>query len=192
MSKATLIVPGLHGSDADHWQSRWLVDHDDAVLVEQADWSSPDAERWLAALEAAVLANPGAIIVAHSLGTILTARLAQSHVAPLVAGALLVAPADIERTGELHGRSYEFGTMPRQRLPFPSVVVASHNDPYLPFEKAVALAAAWGSRLHDLGRAGHINVASGFGRWTDGYALAGGLTSGAAEVRNSSDFHVSQ
>ena len=174
-----LIVPGLHGSDGDHWQSWWRADHADAVLVEQADWSNPDADAWLTTLEAAILANPGAVIVAHSLGTILTARLGRSRVAPLVAGALLVAPADIERTGKLHGRSYEFGTMPKERLPFPTVVAVSHDDPYMPFEKADELARAWGSEIHDMGRAGHINVASGFGRWVGGYALARSLTAGA-------------
>ncbi|HEY0033286.1 MAG TPA: alpha/beta hydrolase [Devosia sp.] len=177
MPTTTLIVPGLHGSGRDHWQSWWRVDDPSAVLVQQADWSNPDANAWLETLESAVLANPGATIVAHSLGTVLTARLAQSRVAPLVAGALLVAPADIERTGALHGRSYQFGVMPNQRLPFPSILVVSHDDPYMPLDKATSVGRSWGSRLHDLGHAGHVNVASGFGRWTDGYLLARSLLS---------------
>lgn len=192
MSNATLIVPGLHGSDRDHWQSWWQADHANAVLVEQADWSNPDADAWLATLESAVLANPGAFIVAHSLGTVLTARLATKCVASLVAGALLVAPADIERTGELHGRSYEFGAMPLEPLPFPSILVASHDDPYMPFDKAVDLGQSWGSQLHDLGRAGHVNVASGFGRWAGGYALAGSMVADAVGARISSAVHISR
>nr|WP_295888016.1 alpha/beta hydrolase [uncultured Devosia sp.] len=173
MSNTTLIVPGLHGSGRGHWQSWWQADHGDAVLVDQADWSNPDADAWLASLERAVLAHPGSIVVAHSLGSVLAARLARSHVAPLVAGALLVAPADIERTGELHGRNYEFGTLPKDRLPFPSIVVLSQDDPYMPFDKALALGRSWGSQVHDLGKVGHVNVASGFGRWEAGYELAG-------------------
>ncbi|MGB3335962.1 MAG: alpha/beta hydrolase [Devosia sp.] len=192
MPNATLIVPGLHGSDTGHWQSWWQADHGDAALVEQADWSNPNADSWLATLELAVIANPRAIVVAHSLGAVLTARLARSRVAPLVAGALLVAPADIERTGALHGRSYEFGVIPKDRLPFPSILVMSHDDPYMPFDKAVALGRAWGSRVHDLGQAGHVNVASGFGRWPEGYALARSLIAGDGAQRISSDFHVSQ
>lgn len=175
MSATTLIVPGLHGSDGEHWQAHWRRDHPGAVLVEQADWSNPRADRWLAALEAAVIAHPHALIVAHSLGSILTARLATSPVAPLVAAALLVAPADINRTSGLHKRSYEFGDMPRDFLPFPALVVASRDDIYMPFDKVGGLARAWGSPLHDLGYAGHINIASGFGRWPAGYALAAGL-----------------
>jgi len=172
MPASTLIVPGLHGSGESHWQSWWQRDNRDTVLVQQDDWSNPDADRWLAALERSVIAHPQAVIVAHSLGAILTARLAHSPVAALVAGALLVAPADIERTGALNGRTYEFGTMPTHRLPFPSIVVVSRNDPYLPFDKAIALGRSWGSQVHDLGHSGHVNIDSGFGRWPDAYALA--------------------
>eukprot|EP01035_Chromulina_nebulosa_P068504 gene68504-93870_t len=65
--------------------------------------------------------------------------------------------------------------MPRRPLPFPTTVVASRTDPYVTFERAEAFAADWGSRLVDLGDAGHINILSGHGLWLDGlthlYAL---------------------
>src|SRR6218665_709368 len=105
MTHPMLIVPGLNGSTEGHWQRHWLADHPEAVLVEQSDWTDPNPAKWLHRLEQAVLAHPGALVVAHSLGAILTARLAASPVAPLVGGALLVAPADIERTSLLHARS---------------------------------------------------------------------------------------
>ena len=168
-----LIVPGLHGSGTGHWQYWWQRDHADARLVLQADWSRPDETTWMAVLEQAILARPGSLIVAHSLGAILVAKLAGSRVASMIAGALLVAPADINRTSSLHRRTYEFGTMPEAALPFPSLVVASQNDPYMPVAKLGGLAAQWGSRWHDLGSVGHINIESGFGRWTGGYNLAG-------------------
>lgn len=191
MSGTILIVPGLHGSAEGHWQSWWRQDDSDAVLVEQTDWSNPDADGWLATLEQAVLAHPHALLVAHSLGTILTARLAQSPVAPLVAGALLVAPADIERTATLNGRHYEFGAMPTDGLPFPSIVVVSHNDPYMSYGKALELGASWDSTIHDLGEAGHINIDSGFGRWTQAYALANTLQN-AGNAQTSSRFRLGQ
>ncbi len=172
MSRPILIVPGLNGSGDGHWQRHWLADHDNAVLVEQADWGNPHAGRWLHGLERAVIANPGALIAAHSLGSILAARLASSSVATLVGGALLVAPADIERTGTLHDRTYEFGTIPTEPLPFPALVVASRDDIYMQRDKARDLAAAWKVPFLDIGNAGHINVASGFGRWPQGYELA--------------------
>lgn len=173
MTRPILIVPGLNGSSGDHWQSHWLSDHPHSVLVEQADWANPHRLQWLHRLEQAVLDHPGALIVAHSLGAILAAALATSPVSRLVGGALLVAPADIERTSILHARSYEFGAMPTERLPFPALLVASRNDPYMALVKAESAARAWSVPLIDLGAAGHINVQSGFGRWTRGYALAG-------------------
>ncbi|UYN99138.1 MAG: alpha/beta hydrolase [Devosia sp.] len=172
MARPVLIVPGLNGSGDGHWQQFWLADDDQAKLVDQADWANPQAGRWLHRLERAVIANPGALVVAHSLGSILAARLATSSVAPLVGGALLVAPADIERTSVLHARTYEFGTIPIEPLPFPALVVASRDDIYMSLDKARGLAAQWRCPLVDIGLAGHINVASGFGRWTAGHDLA--------------------
>ena len=55
--------------------------------------------------------------------------------------------------------------VPRERLPFPSIVAASRNDPLGRFERVAELAQAWGSRLVDLGEVGHLNPASGFGEW---------------------------
>lgn len=172
MTRPHLIVPGLNGSGEGHWQRHWIADHPDAYLVEQTDWTNPQAGRWMHRLETAVIAHPGALIIAHSLGSVLAARLATSPVAPLVGGALLVAPADIERTGTLHARSYEFGNLPTDPLPFPALVVASRDDIYMARDKARDLAAAWRAQFLDIGNAGHINVASGFGRWVRGYELA--------------------
>ncbi|MCL6646441.1 MAG: alpha/beta hydrolase, partial [Dehalococcoidia bacterium] len=53
----------------------------------------------------------------------------------------------------------------RRALPFPSVLVASRDDPYCRFERAQALAQAWGSRFIDAGARGHLNAESGLGDW---------------------------
>lgn len=37
----TLIIPGLFGSGAGHWQRHWLDDQQQATLVEQDDWDHP-------------------------------------------------------------------------------------------------------------------------------------------------------
>jgi predicted alpha/beta hydrolase family esterase len=58
--------------------------------------------------------------------------------------------------------------MPMQPLPFPSIMVASANDPYASVERARVFAAAWGSRLIEIGEAGHISADSGYGEWPDG------------------------
>jgi hypothetical protein len=61
--------------------------------------------------------------------------------------------------------------MPRRRLGFPSVVVASRNDPYVTLERARQFADAWGGRFVDIGDAGHINSESGLGDWPLGFTL---------------------
>ena len=64
-----------------------------------------------------------------------------------------------------------FAPMPLQALPFPSIVVASEDDPYVSMARARQFAEAWGSRIENIGPAGHINAESGLGNWPDGLAL---------------------
>jgi hypothetical protein len=58
-----------------------------------------------------------------------------------------------------------------QALPFPSMLVASTNDEYATRERSHAFARAWGSRLVEIGDAGHINGDSGYGPWPEGEAM---------------------
>lgn len=166
----TLILPGLNGSPQTHWQRHWARDHADSRVVEQHDWACPVREHWLAALEQQVeMVGRDVWLVGHSLGCVLAARFAESRLAARIRGALLVAPCDLAATEILHPCVVKFGAMPDKRLPFPSLVVGSLNDPYMPIDRLRRIAGAWGSGLVDIGAAGHINVASGFGRWTAGY-----------------------
>jgi uncharacterized protein len=64
-----------------------------------------------------------------------------------------------------------FVPIPAARLPFQSILVASGNDPYLPIEVAMRMARWWGSEFADVGRQGHINIASGHGPWAAGERL---------------------
>jgi hypothetical protein len=43
-----------------------------------------------------------------------------------------------------------------RKLPFPSLLVASENDPFLSLEKAKEFAHAWGSHLANVGKKGRI------------------------------------
>ena len=89
-----LIIPGLYGSEPQHWQSLWEADIADARRVQQADWHNAERDAWLARLVEEVKRSPGAILVGHSLGATLIAHLAEQYPDLPVAGALLVAPAD--------------------------------------------------------------------------------------------------
>ncbi|KTQ96124.1 esterase [Aureimonas ureilytica] len=173
-----LVIPGWRGSENGHWQRHLTENDPDALLVEQEDWENPILSEWLHTLEAHLAAAPGAVLVAHSLGAILVAHLASRPSAEHVAGALLVAPADSARMARNDPRFLSFAPIPREALPFPSVVVASRNDPFMSLPTARSFAQAWGSGFIDLGDAGHINRASGYGRWSEGETLARDLANG--------------
>ena len=162
----TLIVPGLGGSGPEHWQSHWEHVDPMATRVQQRDWDFPVRSQWLKKLAGAVANAPGAILVGHSLGCALIAHLAWEYRDLDIAGALLVAPADVEFCEATRLR--EFAPLPLYRLPFRSVVVASSDDPYVAIYRARAFAVAWGSRFVNIGARGHINVASGVGPWPAG------------------------
>lgn len=166
-----LIIPGLHDSGMAHWQSHWQIVLPTAERVEQTDWERPTLGDWVASLVESIRRRPGAILVGHSLGCALIAHVARLRGARGIAGALLAAPADVNRDGPAGKLLRGFGPMPTLRLPFPSVVVASRNDPYVGYEHARMLADAWGSRFVDAGFAGHINIASGHGPWPEGLKL---------------------
>ncbi|MET0338059.1 MAG: alpha/beta hydrolase [Caulobacter sp.] len=167
MTPPILILPGLHGSEEEHWQSRWERLLPQAERVEQDDWSNPSRTDWLLRLDRALERRPGAFLVAHSLGCALVAHHAELTGGRGVAGALLVAPADVERMGVKAPLS-RFSPLPTQALPFASVLVASRDDPWMAFSRSRALAERWGCRFVDAGHLGHINLASGIGPWADG------------------------
>ena len=171
-----LILPGWQNSGPEHWQSRWETLHG-FRRVDQHDWMTPRRGDWIARLEDVILGSDGPVVlVAHSLGCILTAAWAQvSRSTARVQGALLVAPGDPERD-ELRGVLPSWAPIVRDRLPFPSLLLGSHDDPYCSLAKAQSLADAWGSRFIDCGLCGHINAESGLGDWPDGLALLRELT----------------
>jgi predicted alpha/beta hydrolase family esterase len=136
-------------------------------MVELSDPARPVPAVWETELASMILLHPDCILVGHSLGAVLIARLLSTWPHLRVRAALLVAPA--ETTG--NDRIGQFGAIPEKQLDTPTTVVGSRNDPWMGFDRAAQLATAWGSRLVDLGPAGHINVASGFGPWPKGKAL---------------------
>lgn len=163
----TLIVPGLDGSHAPHWQQWWAATDPYALMVDLSDPHRPVPAVWEIELASMILLHPDSILVGHSLGAVLIARLLATWPHLRVRGALLVAPA--ETAG--NDRVGQFGSIPELRMDIPTTVVASRNDPWMGFGRAAHLARAWGGNLVDLGHAGHINVASGFGPWAKGKAL---------------------
>lgn len=163
-----LIVPGYTNSGVDHWQTRWENKLSTARRVEQAEWSKPVLEDWVKrVVEEVEKSEKPVVLIAHSLG-IPTVIHAVPQIKDKVKGAFFVAPPDVSNPAIRPKHLMTFGPYPQERLPFPSVVIASRNDPYSSFEKAEEIAQAWGSLFIDAGESGHINAESGHGPWPEG------------------------
>lgn len=169
--RSLIIVPGLGGSGPDHWQS-WLERQiPGAARISDVDWERPQLSLWMDRLRSSIRRQPGGIVVAHSLGCALVAHVARAFPDLPVGGALLVAPADIDASPIIPETLRGFADVPSDALPFPSIVIASANDPYMSQQRADYFASSWGARLIHYGACGHINVASGFGAWPDGLRI---------------------
>jgi predicted alpha/beta hydrolase family esterase len=175
-----LILPGLGGSGPTHWQTRWEGSDPAFERIQQSDWNCPRLEAWLSAVDDAVAKTRGPIVlVAHSLACVLVAHGARLGRWRNVTAALLVAPADVDSEAHTPPETRNFAPVPEEPLPFPALVVASRNDPYVNFDRARHFARRWGAELVDLGARGHINAESDLGDWPEGRALLDALVARA-------------
>ena len=193
-SPIILTVPGLGGSGPSHWQTLWEQSRPDTHRVELGMWDTPHRNTWVTKLDQAIRnAQAPVVLAAHSLGCLAVAWWAELAGQPFgwpVAGALLVAPADVDRE-DVRPELAAFQPTPAKPLPFPSIVVASSDDPWIAPEKARALAGGWGSFFVDAGPQGHLNAASGIGWWEEGQTLLDRVLDAASDrtgkVRSAND-----
>ncbi len=170
-----LTVPGLGGSGRSHWQSLWEEARPDTIRVELGMWSTPHRNAWVTRLDQAIRqAQAPVILAAHSLGCLAVAWWAELSPQPYgwpVAGALLVAPADVDRADAPEALK---GFAP-SREPA-SLPLDPRRQPGRPVDldrPRAQLAVDWGSHFVDAGHQGHINAASGLGWWQEGQELLG-------------------
>ena len=176
-----LFVPGLRDHVEDHWQTILARKIPGSHTVPPLERDKLSCEARVAALDAAYrkLAGP-VVLVAHSAGVMIAVHWARRH-SPLIQGALLAAPADLEMRlpagypdlCAIYGHGWL--PIPRERLPFPAIVAASTNDPLATFERVEEYARDWGARLVNVGAVGHLNPAAGFGEWTQAEAFVSEL-----------------
>ncbi|MCB0058704.1 MAG: alpha/beta hydrolase [Caldilineaceae bacterium] len=190
-----VFVPGWSSSGEDHWQSRWQRNLKTARRVEQSDWIRPNRDKWVGTLISTVAKIEGdlpLVIVAHSLGVATLVHAARELPVGTLAGAFLVAPADVDYSNRwpvtesytFDEHSHGFAPLPTAPLPFPTHVIASSSDPYCSIERARTLATNWGATLAEAGDAGHINVASGHGPWPEGLMQLGRFLKRVGEMRS--------
>jgi uncharacterized protein len=177
-----LCVAGHMGPGVDHWQRRLVSKLSSAELVEQADWVHGSLRVAVETLVAAVAASTKPVVfVAHSVGASLIAHsivsLRAEGVVDKVKGAYLVVPPNEISLRSLQGIDPQFANVPRDPLPFPSLLVATSNDPFSTMEDSASLALAWGSLLVEAGEAGHIDHTSGHGPWPEGMMRFAGFLS---------------
>lgn len=170
MSSTVLTFPGIGNSGPQHWQSLWEQSNPEFVRIVQRDWDNPVCEEWASVLENTVQRiGSQVVLVAHSLACLAVAHWAAKAHSPVKA-ALLVAVPNPEGPN-FPAEAIGFAPLPQQHFSFPSIVVASTDDPYGSLAHTQACASEWGSRLVNIGAAGHINASSGLGQWPGGYAL---------------------
>jgi len=180
-----LLVPGPEDIGPGHWQDIWANEDPNCRRVDLGDWDNPQRNSWVNRLNLAIdRAQRKVILVGHSLGCMTVAwwaHLEKPSWGDPVIGALLVAPPEVDFFPR-DERLSKFAPTPVEPLPFPSIVVASQNDDWAGQHTARWLAKHWESQFVDAGKLGHINAASGVGRWTAGRQLLASLRARAEEV----------
>ncbi len=106
----------------------------------QKNWEEPKLDDWLRELKKAIqkIDSP-TILVAHSLAVSLVMHWTSANNNPHIIGALLVAPADVDSPEHTPDVTRNFSPMPIRKLPFPSIVVCSENDPFIDIKKQIIL-----------------------------------------------------
>jgi predicted alpha/beta hydrolase family esterase len=171
MKMTTIVMlPGIGGSNADHWQTLWEGSHSSMRRFNPPDWDKPELFAWCSALQDAVdAAESPVVLVAHSLSCLLIAHWA-AQARSVVAGAFLVAVPDPQEPA-FPSVANSFRNVPKLPLPFRSIIVASTDDPYGGIEYMERCAREWGSELVNVGTHGHINASSNLGEWREGKCL---------------------
>ncbi len=170
-SPTLLLIPGLRDEAPGHWQSILAGQWPGAVSLPALGRQNIDLAARVAQIEEAVQGIKGpVVIVAHSGGAVATAHWAQRtraavHGALLATPPLFDGPVGPEFPDLAEFQRHGWTPIPRSPLPFRGIVAASRNDPLGSYEGVSELARGWGARLVDLGEAGHLNPASGFGPW---------------------------
>ena len=133
-----LIIPGLRDHVAEHWQTLLAARLPNAWTVPPLDANKLSCAARVEAIQRVLEQIDGPVIlIAHSAGVMMVAHWAQKYSRP-IKGALLATPADVESpfpagyptTDALEANVWL--PIPRQPLPFPSILAAEDVIDLLP------------------------------------------------------------
>jgi predicted alpha/beta hydrolase family esterase len=164
-------IPGFGNSGPQHWQTYFERSGENFQRIEQEEWNAPACKDWILTIDKAITGyDPATIIfIGHSLGCATIAHWAKKYNKKIKA-AMLVAPSDIESphyTFPING----FNPIPKDKINFPTIVIASADDQWVSLDRAKHFADNWGSKFINIGNAGHINAASGHYEWQEGLEI---------------------
>jgi uncharacterized protein len=165
------IIPGLGNSGPEHWQTFFEKSGSNFKRIEQQEWDAPSCSNWIETIDNAIINYDSAtvVLIAHSLGCTAIAHWATTF-NKKIKGALLVAPSDIENPVYTFP-AIGFTPVPLHKINFKTIVVASEDDEWVSIDRAKFFADKWGSNFINIGNAGHINTASGYGQWPAGLQI---------------------
>lgn len=175
------IIHGYSASPSDHWfpwLKRELEAEGHAVTIHpMPDSDAPEMDAWRRTLEHRIpAAGPRTFFVAHSLGCIsllhyLSARPEDTTIGGIVLVSGFSQPiASLPELDAFTAPDIPFAAI--QALTPRRVVVASKNDPIVPFEHTVHLQTTLEARLITVERGGHFLASDGF---TEHPAVLGAL-----------------
>lgn len=170
----TLLLSDLDCEVGGYWQRHWIEGRIDCRAVDLGNARQPDRNSCVMRLDHA-LRRVGApvILVGHGVGALTIAAwtgLMSSESESAVAGALLIAPCDPMAEGA-DPRLQCFAPLPTTIFTFPTLVVASDDDPAISAERAFSLARQWGAGFARFGECGHFMPSDGLGWWDEGEEL---------------------
>ena len=174
-----IIIPGLHNSNDQHWQTRFEHSNPSKFhRVEQENWDELECKTWINRIEEELIQfdHSELILIGHTIGCMAIVHWFNKYHHP-IKGALFVAPSDAE--DENYPNYIKgFAPIPLTPLPIPTIVVGSTNDHVTTLGRTKQFAEAWGSKLIVLENAGLIEPKSGFGEWEEGLELLKKLENG--------------
>jgi predicted alpha/beta hydrolase family esterase len=172
-----LMLPDIDSCESGYWQHHWTQSRIDCTILDMGGSARPDRNSWVTRLDRAVRRlDAPVVLVGHGAGALAIAwwaALLGQEVEATIVGALLIAPQD--PADPRHDRLDDFAPLPSTILPFPSLVVASENDPQLSVDRAFSIARQWGAGFARFGECGHFTESDGLGLWLEGEDLLDGF-----------------